>query len=251
MSPVSPVSPVLGLTCFSSRPPPSSPPITPEEVPNQSLYLGCENHHHPFTETPPRHWVQATQEKPGEREDLHLKQEKSGRAMFVFHTAGDRQTFGSVVSNIKHTGDPGVRGNRGGEWLNNIFFRVPGVTRFNLGLKGRRSLRAAECQNVSVAPSSRPGRHGDHLSRTTTGVVGSQKPPKIKETNYEWTTWFNVDHPGGRGDYEQLEAIRFYYRSRVCHAPRALEARTTDWVPARDTGGDGPRRPHRGLLVPQ
>ncbi|KAM7406054.1 hypothetical protein PAMP_000458 [Pampus punctatissimus] len=56
------------------------------------------------------------------------------------------------------------------------------------------------------------------------------------EDNYEWTTWFNVDHPGGRGDYEQLEAIRFYYRSRVCEIPRALEARTTEWVPARETG---------------
>lgn len=54
--------------------------------------------------------------------------------------------------------------------------------------------------------------------------------------NYEWTTWFNVDHPGGHGDYEQLEAIRFYYRSRVCEAPRAIEARTTEWVPARETG---------------
>ncbi|CAL8403985.1 unnamed protein product [Boreogadus saida] len=56
------------------------------------------------------------------------------------------------------------------------------------------------------------------------------------DANHEWTTWFNVDHPGGRGDYEQLEAIRFYYRSRVCPVPRALEARTTDWVPARETG---------------
>ncbi|KAM4631295.1 cartilage intermediate layer protein 1 [Polymixia lowei] len=56
------------------------------------------------------------------------------------------------------------------------------------------------------------------------------------QDNYEWTTWFNVDHPGGRGDYEQLEAIRFYYRARVCDTPRALEARTTDWIPARDTG---------------
>ncbi|XP_019722917.1 cartilage intermediate layer protein 1 isoform X1 [Hippocampus comes] len=54
--------------------------------------------------------------------------------------------------------------------------------------------------------------------------------------NYEWSTWFNVDHPGGRGDYEQLDAIRFYYRARVCETPRALEARTTDWVPARETG---------------
>ncbi|XP_061887002.1 cartilage intermediate layer protein 1 [Entelurus aequoreus] len=56
------------------------------------------------------------------------------------------------------------------------------------------------------------------------------------EDNYEWTTWFNVDHPGGRGDYEQLDAIRFYYRARVCGTPRALEARTTEWVPARETG---------------
>lgn len=54
--------------------------------------------------------------------------------------------------------------------------------------------------------------------------------------HYEWTTWFNVDHPGGYGDYEQLEAIRFYYRARVCETPRAIEARTTDWVPARETG---------------
>lgn len=56
------------------------------------------------------------------------------------------------------------------------------------------------------------------------------------DDNYEWTSWFNVDHPGGRGDYEQLEAIRFYYRTRVCAIPRALEARTTEWVPARETG---------------
>lgn len=56
------------------------------------------------------------------------------------------------------------------------------------------------------------------------------------EDNYEWTTWFNVDHPGGRGDYEQLDAIRFYYRARVCETPRAIDARTTEWVPARETG---------------
>lgn len=54
--------------------------------------------------------------------------------------------------------------------------------------------------------------------------------------DYEWTTWFNVDHPGGKGDYEQLDAIRFYYRARVCESPQALEARTTDWIPARRTG---------------
>lgn len=52
----------------------------------------------------------------------------------------------------------------------------------------------------------------------------------------EWTSWFNIDHPGGNGDYERLEAIRFYYRERVCTRPMAMEARTTDWVEAADTG---------------
>ncbi|KAG9266588.1 cartilage intermediate layer protein 1 [Astyanax mexicanus] len=52
----------------------------------------------------------------------------------------------------------------------------------------------------------------------------------------EWTSWFNIDHPGGNGDYERLEAIRFYYRERVCARPVAMEARTTDWVAASDTG---------------
>ncbi|XP_012671043.1 cartilage intermediate layer protein 1 [Clupea harengus] len=52
----------------------------------------------------------------------------------------------------------------------------------------------------------------------------------------EWTSWFNIDHPGGNGDYERLEAIRFYYRERVCARPVAMEARTSDWVAATDTG---------------
>ncbi|KAM9762086.1 cartilage intermediate layer protein 1 [Menidia menidia] len=52
----------------------------------------------------------------------------------------------------------------------------------------------------------------------------------------EWTSWFNIDHPGGNGDYERLEAIRFYYRERVCARPTAMEARTTEWVAAADTG---------------
>uniref|UniRef100_A0A8C9QD91 Cartilage intermediate layer protein 2 n=1 Tax=Spermophilus dauricus TaxID=99837 RepID=A0A8C9QD91_SPEDA len=46
----------------------------------------------------------------------------------------------------------------------------------------------------------------------------------------EWTSWFNVDHPGGDGDFESLAAIRFYYGpARVCQRPLGLEARTTDW----------------------
>ncbi|XP_039463192.1 cartilage intermediate layer protein 1 [Oreochromis aureus] len=62
-----------------------------------------------------------------------------------------------------------------------------------------------------------------HADSQTTGVT-------------EWTSWFNIDHPGGNGDYERLEAIRFYYRERVCARPTAMEARTTDWVAAAETG---------------
>ncbi|KAK7912597.1 hypothetical protein WMY93_012808 [Mugilogobius chulae] len=85
------------------------------------------------------------------------------------------------------------------------------------------------------------------LGLTAAAVIEAQGPWRTYSTefnpslfhvddNYEWTSWFNVDHPGGRGDYEQLEAIRFYYKTRVCTVPRALEARTTDWIPARETG---------------
>ncbi|KAM5237962.1 cartilage intermediate layer protein 2 [Ctenodactylus gundi] len=53
----------------------------------------------------------------------------------------------------------------------------------------------------------------------------------------EWTSWFNVDHPGGDGDFESLAAIRFYYGpARVCPRPLALEARTTDWALASEVG---------------
>ena len=52
----------------------------------------------------------------------------------------------------------------------------------------------------------------------------------------EWTIWFNIDHPGGQGDYERLDAIQFYYGDRVCARPLRLEARTTNWKPAGSTG---------------
>uniref|UniRef100_A0A8C9TK15 Cartilage intermediate layer protein, nucleotide pyrophosphohydrolase n=1 Tax=Scleropages formosus TaxID=113540 RepID=A0A8C9TK15_SCLFO len=71
------------------------------------------------------------------------------------------------------------------------------------------------------------------LSTPTMRVSGE---PLLNLNDSEWSTWFNVDHPGGRGDYEQLDAIRFYYRDRVCEQPWALEARTTDWIPAHSTG---------------
>ncbi|XP_025894577.1 cartilage intermediate layer protein 2 [Nothoprocta perdicaria] len=52
----------------------------------------------------------------------------------------------------------------------------------------------------------------------------------------EWTSWFNIDHPGGGGDYESLDAIRFYYGARVCARPVAVQARTTEWELPRDVG---------------
>ncbi|XP_075467215.1 cartilage intermediate layer protein 2 isoform X1 [Ascaphus truei] len=63
----------------------------------------------------------------------------------------------------------------------------------------------------------------------------------------EWTSWFNVDHPGGEGDYETLEAIRFYYRDRLCARPIALEARTTEWVAPEDTKEVVHSSPERGF----
>ncbi|XP_063145238.1 cartilage intermediate layer protein 2 [Candoia aspera] len=52
----------------------------------------------------------------------------------------------------------------------------------------------------------------------------------------EWTSWFNVDHPGGEGDFETLEAIRFYYRERVCARPLSIQVRTTKWELPEEVG---------------
>lgn len=64
----------------------------------------------------------------------------------------------------------------------------------------------------------------------------------------EWTSWFNVDHPGGDGDFESLAAIRFYYGpARVCPRPLALEARTTDWALPAAMGERVHANPERGF----
>ncbi|PNJ28226.1 CILP2 isoform 2 [Pongo abelii] len=64
----------------------------------------------------------------------------------------------------------------------------------------------------------------------------------------EWTSWFNVDHPGGDGDFESLAAIRFYYGpARVCPRPLALEARTTDWALPSAVGERVHLNPTRGF----
>lgn len=64
----------------------------------------------------------------------------------------------------------------------------------------------------------------------------------------QWTSWFNVDHPGGDGDFESLAAIRFYYGpARVCPRPLALEARTTDWALPSTVGERVHLNPTRGF----
>ncbi|XP_067873752.1 cartilage intermediate layer protein 1 [Heterodontus francisci] len=58
----------------------------------------------------------------------------------------------------------------------------------------------------------------------------------LSQGHWAWTSWFNVDHPGGSGDYERLDAIQHYYRERICPRPAAVEARTIHGVPATHTG---------------
>lgn len=78
----------------------------------------------------------------------------------------------------------------------------------------------------------------------------SQPSPTLEgwEEASEWTSWFNVDHPGGDGDFESLAAIRFYYGpTRVCPRPLALEARTTDWALPSAVGERVHLSPARGF----
>ncbi|XP_069734397.1 cartilage intermediate layer protein 2 [Phaenicophaeus curvirostris] len=63
----------------------------------------------------------------------------------------------------------------------------------------------------------------------------------------EWTSWFNIDHPGGDGDYESLEAIRFYYRGHVCERPVAIQARTTGWELPEEVGEVVHASPKKGF----
>ncbi|KAM4887970.1 cartilage intermediate layer protein 2 [Thomomys bottae] len=83
-----------------------------------------------------------------------------------------------------------------------------------------------------------------------TAAAWGQPSPTLEgwEDASEWTSWFNVDHPGGDGDFESLAAIRFYYGpARVCPRPLALEARTTDWALPAAVGERVHASPERGF----
>ncbi|XP_036255072.2 cartilage intermediate layer protein 2 [Molothrus ater] len=62
-----------------------------------------------------------------------------------------------------------------------------------------------------------------------------------------WTSWFNIDHPGGDGDHESLAAIRFYYGDRVCARPVAIQARSTEWHLPEALGQVVRASPERGF----
>ncbi|XP_074180510.1 cartilage intermediate layer protein 1-like, partial [Rhinolophus sinicus] len=98
-----------------------------------------------------------------------------------------------------------------------VFFLVLEVT----AVLGRQTMLTHSVRRV------RPGKRTFSISA---------KPADPLKSPGEWTTWFNIDHPGGKGDYERLDAIHFYYGDRVCAQPLWLEARTTDWIPAGSTG---------------
>lgn len=99
----------------------------------------------------------------------------------------------------------------------------------------------------------RPGRTGPSAAAAAGGCLGepgrcSANPAGVSAEAGEWTSWFNVDHPGGDGDFESLAAIRFYYGpARVCPRPLALEARTTNWALPAAVGERVHLHPTRGF----
>ncbi|XP_078526840.1 cartilage intermediate layer protein 2 [Lissotriton helveticus] len=95
-------------------------------------------------------------------------------------------------------------------------------------------VRDSKSRNRKHVPSNKRKGRPSFLNIDTSGAT-------------EWTSWFNVDHPGGDGDYETLDAIRFYYRERLCARPIALEARTTEWVLPEETGEVVHYSPEKGF----
>lgn len=86
--------------------------------------------------------------------------------------------------------------------------------------------------------------HADGARQAAARVLACAVPAEASE----WTSWFNVDHPGGDGDFESLAAIRFYYGpARVCPRPLALEARTTEWALPSTVGERVHLNPTRGF----
>uniref|UniRef100_A0A9L0T7I9 Cartilage intermediate layer protein 2 n=1 Tax=Equus caballus TaxID=9796 RepID=A0A9L0T7I9_HORSE len=112
---------------------------------------------------------------------------------------------------------------------------------------------------LCVAAAHLAGTRGTISTEEPTEIAWGLEGPSLRpgqpsaaledwEEASEWTSWFNVDHPGGDGDFESLAAIRFYYGpARVCPRPLALEARTTDWALPSAVGERVHLNPTRGF----
>ncbi|EDL90630.1 cartilage intermediate layer protein 2 (predicted) [Rattus norvegicus] len=111
------------------------------------------------------------------------------------------------------------------------------------------------CIAAAHLAGARDATPTEEHTATVRGLQGrppdpGQPSPALEdwEEASEWTSWFNVDHPGGDGDFESLAAIRFYYGpARVCPRPLALEARTTDWALPAAIGERVHANPERGF----
>ncbi|XP_015987808.2 cartilage intermediate layer protein 2 [Rousettus aegyptiacus] len=99
-----------------------------------------------------------------------------------------------------------------------------------------------------TTPTEEPTATAWGLEGPLLGLGQSSPVLEDWEEASEWTSWFNVDHPGGDGDFESLAAIRFYYGpARVCPRPLALEARTTEWALPSTVGERVHLNPTRGF----
>ncbi|ERE91172.1 cartilage intermediate layer protein 1 [Cricetulus griseus] len=107
-----------------------------------------------------------------------------------------------------------------------------------------------QCEKMDIPFLSFLPAERIEAARGLPGPDPGQPSPALEdwEEASEWTSWFNVDHPGGDGDFESLAAIRFYYGpARVCPRPLALEARTTDWALPASVGEQVHANPARGF----
>lgn len=99
------------------------------------------------------------------------------------------------------------------------------------------------CPQAVPSPGGTLGRLGTGLPLPTRAL----RAGSIAGRGAEWTSWFNIDHPGGDGDFESLDAIRFYYRGRVCERPVAIQARTTAWELPEEVGEVVHASPKKGF----
>ncbi|XP_005534017.1 PREDICTED: cartilage intermediate layer protein 2 [Pseudopodoces humilis] len=95
------------------------------------------------------------------------------------------------------------------------------------------ALLLAQLAQLGAARATEPLENESEPGKAGKGWKGE---PDLEELDLdtagkgaEWTSWFNIDHPGGDGDHESLAAIRFYYGDRVCPRPVAIQARSTEW----------------------